>query len=214
VVKVPHVLIIGASKGIGLETLKTALAAGHRVRAFSRSADRIEVVDPNLEKRCGDALNEADIAEALDGIDVVVQTLGVSASDLFRPVNLFSDATRVLVFNMQRCGVKRLIAVTGFGAGESRNAISCLQIIPFRLFLGRAYDDKDLQERIIKNSHLDWTIVRPGILNNGPTSDRYKILIKPSQWRNGAISRSDVADFIVRSIDGNEYIHQAPVLVS
>jgi uncharacterized protein YbjT (DUF2867 family) len=104
--------------------------------------------------------------------------------------------------------------VTGFGAGDSRNAISCLQIIPFRLFLGRAYDDKDLQERIIKNSHLDWTIVRPGILNNGPTSDRYKILIKPSQWRNGAISRSDVADFIVRSIDGNEYIHQAPVLVS
>ena len=209
-----HVLIVGASKGIGFEALRQAIAVGHQVRAFSRSANRIDVFDANLEKRRGDALSEADIDAALGDIDVVVQTLGVGAGDLFQPVSLFSDATRILVSSMERRGIKRLITVTGFGAGESRDAISCLQFVPFRLFLGRAYDDKGVQERLIKNSRLDWTIVRPGILTNGPRSGHYKVLVKPSQWHNGFISRADVADFIVNSIDSEKYVRQAPVLVS
>ncbi|MGB6905516.1 MAG: NAD(P)H-binding protein [Methyloceanibacter sp.] len=112
--------------------------------------------------------------------DVVIQALGVGAGDLFQPVSLFSDATRILVSAMERRGIKRLIAVTGFGAGDSRDAISCLQLLPFRLFLGRAYDDKDVQECLIKNSRLDWTIVRPGTLTNGPRSGHHKVLVKSS----------------------------------
>lgn len=210
----PHVLVIGATKGIGLETVRQAVAAGHRVRAFSRSANRMSNFDSNVERRRGDALNEADVDAALDDIDVVVQALGVGARDLFQSVSLFSDATRILVSAMKRRGIKRLIAVTGFGAGDSRDAISCLQLVPFRLFLGRAYDDKDVQERIIKNSRLDWTIVRPGMLTNGPRSGHYRVLVGPSQWHNGFISRIDVADFIAHSIDSEEYVHQAPVLVA
>jgi len=209
-----HVLIIGASKGIGLEVLRQAIAVGHQVRAFSRSANQIGISNSKLEKRRGDALNEADIYAALDNIDVVVQTLGVSAGNLFQPVTLFSDATRILVSSMERRSIKRLITVTGFGAGDSRDAISYLQLVPFRLFLGRAYDDKDVQEQIIKSSQLDWTIARPGILTNGPRSDHYKVLIKTSQWHNGFISRADVADFIVHSIDNEKYVRDAPVLVS
>jgi len=209
-----HVLVVGASKGIGFEVLRQAIAAGHQVRAFSRSANQIGIFDTNLEKRCGDAVSEADINAALDDVDVVIQALGIGAGDLFQPVSLFSDATRILVSSMERRGIKRLITVTGFGAGDSSSAISCLQYVPFRIFLGRAYDDKGVQERMIKNSRLDWTIVRPGILTNGPRSDHYKVLANPSQWRNGLISRADVADFIVRSIDSEEYVRQAPVLVS
>jgi putative NADH-flavin reductase len=170
--------------------------------------------DSDVERRRGDALNEADVDAALDDIDVVVQALGVGASDLFQPVSLFSDATRILVSAMERRRIKRLIAVTGFGAGDSRDAISCLQLVPFRLFLGRAYDDKDVQERIIRNSKLDWTIVRPGILTNGSHSRHYQVLVKPSQWQNGFISRKDVADFIAHSINSEEYVRQTPVLVA
>lgn len=209
-----NVLIIGASDGIGRETLTEAINAGHRVRAFSRSANMISVSDPYLETVRGDARKEEDVEAALEDINVVVQSLGVGAGDLFRPVNLFSEATRILVAAMQRRNVKRLIAVTGFGAGESRNAISCLQRLPFRFFLGRAYDDKDIQERLIAKSSLDWTIVRPGILTNGPRTGRYRVLVDAAQWRNGVISRADVAHFIVRSIDNDEYIREAPVLVS
>ena len=93
-----RVLIIGASKGVGLETTRQALEAGHRVRALSRSVAGNRLSNPNLEKVRGDALESRDIEAALDGMDVVIQALGVSSlGDLLRPVRLFSDATRILV---------------------------------------------------------------------------------------------------------------------
>ena len=158
-----RVLIIGASKGIGLEATRQALEDGHQVRALARSAATISLSNPRLEKLRGDALISKDIEAALDGVEVVIQTLGISLGDLFRPVSLFSEATRILVSAMGSQGPKRLICVTGFGAGDSRESISCLQRVPFRLIFGRAYDDKSLQERQIKSSSLDWTIARPGV---------------------------------------------------
>lgn len=210
-----RVLIIGASKGIGLETTRLALDAGHRVRAFSRSARGSALSNPNLEKIRGDALDRRDIAAALDAIDVVIQALGVSSlGDLFRPVSLFSDATRLLVSAMEGQAVKRLISVTGFGAGDSRASISCLQRLPFLMVFGRAYADKSVQEQLIKDSSLDWTIARPGVLTNGRRTGRYRILDEPSQWRNGIISRADVADFLVRQIEDRRWLRKAPVLVN
>ena len=209
-----RVLIIGASKGIGLETTRQAIDAGHDVRAQSRSPIAIESSHPNFEKISGDALKSENVEMALDDVDVVIQTLGVGLEDLFRPVKLFSDATTILVEEMKRQGVKRLISVTGFGAGESRASISCLQRIPFQFFFGRAYDDKTLQESLIKKSGLDWTIARPGILTNGPRSGRYRILSEKPDWRNGIISRADIADFLVGQIESQAFIHKAPVLIN
>ena len=208
-----RVLVIGASRGIGLATVKACLADGHQVRAFARSADRVRVPEDNLQTLKGDALDPPDVARALEGVDVVVQSLGVGTRDLAWPVTLFSDATRILVTEMERCGVKRLISVTGFGAGASRRSIGCLSYLPFRLVLGRAYDDKDVQERLIEQSQLDWTIVRPGILTPGPETRRYKVLVDPSQWRNGLISREDVASFIVSQLSDMKYVRHAPVLI-
>jgi putative NADH-flavin reductase len=209
-----RVLIVGASKGIGRETARQALEAGHVVRAFARSAASIDLSDPNLEKVPGDALKTQDVEAALIGTDVVIQTLGVGLGDLFRPVHLFSDATRVLIAAMQAKGVARLIVVTGFGAGDSRANIGWLQSVPFRLVFGRAYDDKSVQERLIKESGLEWTIARPGVLTGGRRTGHYKILVDASQWRNGIISRADVADFLVRQIEDRGYLHRAPVLVN
>jgi putative NADH-flavin reductase len=209
-----RVLIIGASKGIGLETTRQALDAGHDVRAFARSAAGIRLSSPKLEKVRGDALKAADVEACLKGIDVVIQTLGVGLTDLFRPVHLFSDATRVLIAAMRAQSVKRLICVTGFGAGDSRASISLLQRAPFQIVFGRAYDDKSLQERLIKDSGLDWTIARPGVLTGGPPTGRYRVLAEPSQWRNGIISRADVADFLVRQIVDGSCVRKAPVLVN
>lgn len=209
-----RVLVLGASRGIGLETVKAALAAGHSVRAFSRSADSIGVSSSKLEKRSGDALSQSDLAPALADIDTVIQALGVPVGRemLIGPVNLFSASTRTLIEAMNAQHVQRLIAVTGYGAGDSRQSIGCLQRLPFRLFLGRAYDDKDEQERLIRASGLDWTIVRPTVLTNGARSGRYKVLTDRNLWRNGFVSRADVADFMVREMDDNMYVRKAPVL--
>jgi putative NADH-flavin reductase len=209
-----RVLIIGASKGIGLETTRQALLACHEVRALARSATGISISNSKLDKVRGDALNSQDVEAALNGVDVVIQSLGVGLRDLFQPVSLFSEATRVLVAAMTSRGVKRLICVTGFGAGDSRSSIGCLQLIPFQVLFGRAYEDKSVQERLIKESSLDWTIVRPGVLSSAPRTGRYKILETASEWRNGIISRSNVADFLVRLIEDPSYVRKTPVLIS
>jgi uncharacterized protein YbjT (DUF2867 family) len=106
-----------------------------------------------------------------------------------------------------------LISVTGFGAGNSRNRLGLLQSIAFNLVLGRVYDDKDVQEVIIKRSKLDWIIVRPGILLNGPRTARYKSLTDANTWRSGMISRADVADFLIRNVEDESNLRQTPVLV-
>ena len=209
-----HVLVIGASKGVGLEVVKAALAAGHHVRALSRSPLPDLAGETQPEQFRGGARNSGDITAALAEVNAVVQTLGVPFADLFRPVRLFSDVTNVLVPAMEAAGIRRLIALTGFGTGDSGDAIGVLQRVPFQLVFGRAYADKDAQEMRIRRSRLDWTLVRPGVLTPGARTGRYQVLNEPAQWRNGLIARADVADFIVRQIDDSEHIGKTPVLVN
>ena len=108
-------LIIGASKGIGLETVRLALKAGHSVRALSRSATAIRLQGRRLEKLDGSALDRDTIERALVGVDAVIQTLGVPTGpkQIFSGTHLFSAATRILVDAMEASAVKRLICVTG-----------------------------------------------------------------------------------------------------
>ena len=131
-----------------------------------------------------------------------------------RPVYLFSDATQVLIAEMRSRGVKRLICVTGFGAGNSRASISFLQRFPFQIVSGRAYEDKSLQQNLIKQSDLDWTIARPGVLTSGPGSGRSKMLAKASLWCNWIISRVDVAQFFVRQNGNGAYIRKTPAPIN
>src|SRR5262249_44708200 len=146
------VLIIGASRGIGLETVRAALAAGHSGRALARSARRIPVDHPKLEKMPGDELEMATGKRALTGGGVGIQSLGVSPGPeiILKPTRFFSKATRVLVSAMEEAQVKRLICVTGFGAGDSRGRGGFLYSAAFHLLLGRVYDDKDVQERVVR----------------------------------------------------------------
>jgi len=208
------VLIVGASRGIGVETVRLALEAGHSLRALARSATSIRLHDPRLEKLDGDALDQQMIERALAGIDAVIQTLGVSPTPerIFSGTRLFSAATRILVDAMEATSVKRLISVTGLGAGNSRGRGGLLYDAALWLFLGRVYADKDAQEWIIRRSRLDWTIVRPTVLTTGPRTGAYRVLVDARDWRSGFISRADVADFLVTQIGDASLIHKTPVL--
>ena len=211
------VLVIGASRGVGLETVRAALRAGHSVRAMSRSAAGIPIQDTNLEKVSGDALDRDTIRNALQDVDVVIQTLGVDFAPqlIFEGTSLFSQSTRVLVDTMKAAGVKRLVSVTGLGAGDSRGHGGLLyDRVVFPLLLKRVYDDKDVQEWIIRSSGLDWTLVRPGLLTNRPATGRYQVLTASKDWRFGAISRTDVADFLVGQVDDRALIGTTPLLIS
>ncbi|MEE4293859.1 MAG: NAD(P)H-binding protein [Xanthomonadales bacterium] len=210
-----NILVIGASRGTGLETVKRALEEGYHVRAFARSADQICIDDPNLERFAGDATEPADVRRALSGMDAVIQALGVTTGPemIVRGTELFSKATRVLVEAMQAEGVSRLVALTGFGAGDSRNQGGCLYNLGFNAVLGRVYDDKNVQEHLIRSSDLAWTIARPVILTDRPATHRYRVLLDPADWRSGTIARADVADFLVKQVASEEYLRKAPVLI-
>jgi uncharacterized protein YbjT (DUF2867 family) len=210
-------LIIGASRGIGLETVRAALRAGHSVRALARTAARIPIQDANLDKVSGDALDRDTIRNALQDVGVVIQTLGVDFAPrlIFEGTSLFSQSTRILVDAMKAAGVKRLVSVTGLGAGDSRGHGGLFyDAVVFPLLLKRVYDDKDVQEWIIRSSGLDWTIVRPGLLTNRPGTGRYRVLTASKDWRFGVISRADVADFLVRQVDNRELLGTTPLLIT
>jgi len=214
---VTKILVIGASRGIGLETVRTALRAGRSVRALARSAAAIPIEDAALDKMSGDALDRDTVRNALQDVDLVIQTLGVDFSPrlIFEGTRLFSESTRILVDAMKAAGVKRLITVTGLGAGDSRGHGGLLyDAILFPLFLKRVYDDKDVQEWIVRSSGLDWTIVRPGMLTNGPATDQYRVLTASKDWRFGVISRADVANFLVRLTNDRALIGTTPLLIS
>lgn len=210
-----HILVIGGSRGIGLECVRYALARGHGVRAFARSAQSIPVEHEKLEKRTGDATRGDDVAAALDGVDAVILALGVpkTMSTLLRPIHLFSEATVALVPAMQAAGLRRLLAVTGFGTGDSYARLSSAERLGFQAIMGRAYADKNRQERLITETDLDWTLVRPGFLTSNRMTGRYQVLTEPSTWRNGMISRADVAHFLIHAAEDGTFIREAPVLV-
>jgi uncharacterized protein YbjT (DUF2867 family) len=134
---------------------------------------------------------------------------------IFKGTRLFSESTRILVDAMKAAGVKRLITVTGLGAGDSRGHGGVLyDAVAFPLLLKRVYDDKDVQEWIVRSSGLDWTIVRPGLLKDSPATGRCRVLTTSKDWRFGAISRADVADFLVRQVDDRTLIGTTPLLIS
>jgi len=209
------ILVIGASRGIGLEAVRQALERGHQVRAFARSAQSIAIESERLEKRTGDATRPDDVKAALEGVDAVIFALGVpkKLSTLMRPIHLFSEATDVLIAAMQETGVRRLLAVTGFGTGDSYSRLSSAERVGFQAIMGRAYEDKNRQERLVTETDLDWTLVRPGFLTSNRMTGRYQVLTEPSSWRNGMISRADVAHFMIHAAEDGTFIREAPVLV-
>lgn len=208
-----HILVIGGSSGIGLETVRRALDKGHRVRAFARSASDIELDDPKLEKFEGDALDASSVERALDGVDAVVVALGIKlgAGTVLGGTDLFSRSTEILLPAMEASGVDRLLVVTGYGAGDSGRAMNPINRLGFNAVFKRIYADKSKQETMVKASSLKWTIARPVVLTGGASVD-YSVRTDPADFAMGIISRASVADFLVSSIEESTYIHEAPVL--
>ncbi|MEM7520267.1 MAG: NAD(P)-binding oxidoreductase [Pseudomonadota bacterium] len=195
------ILIMGATSGIGALAVKEAAARGLAVRAFSRSAGGMPE-QAHVERFAGDARNADDVAGALKDVSAVIYALGIKErlAMLWEEETLFSESTGILISAMAAADVSRLVAVTGFGAGRSRKAMSRIESMGHKAILGRPYADKDRQEALIIQSDLEWTIARPVILSNNAKSGRMRVLRNPDEWRNGLVSRADVAGYLVDAV--------------
>jgi len=204
-----NLLIFGSTGGTGREVLKQALEQGHAITAYARSPDKIgDIKHENLKVICGDVLDPDAVESAVPGQEAVLSTLGAGAGR----TTLREEGTRNIIEAMKKKGVRRLICQSSLGVGDSRANLSFLTkyiIVP--IFLRHAFADHERQEALVKQSELDWTIVRPPYLTKGPRTGEYQHGFPTSETRiQGKISRADVADFMLKQLTDNTYLHQTP----
>ncbi len=205
------ILVIGAARGIGAALAAQAVQEGHSITALVRSPEKMSPGAQDMRMIEGDIRDKDSVSIAVAGQDAVCITIGIGPA--FKPVTVFSEGTSVVVDAMKRESVRKLVCVTGIGAGDSRGHGGFLyDRIVFPIFLERIYDDKDIQERIVRNSSLEWLIVRPGFLTNGPVTGRYRVITDLTGVRCGNISRGDLAHFILKEMKSMSYAGQAPLL--
>lgn len=204
-------LVIGASRGIGLETVHQALAAGHSVTVVVRNLERFPLRHRYLRIVTGDIRDTHAISDAMETQDAVCIAIGINPT--LHRVTVFSEGTRTVIKAMNEHDVKRLICVTGIGAGDSAGHGGLLyDFLAKPLLLRTVYHDKNCQEKLVRESGLDWIIVRPGFLTNGKKTGKYRVLTDLTNEKAGKISRADVADFILQQTTQMRYKGQAPLL--
>ncbi len=194
-----RVVIFGANGQTGRLATRRALDAGHTTVAVTRRPDDFPFADPALSVAGADVHDAEAVAGIVADADAVLSTLGVPFTR--EPVNTYSRGTANIVAAMQSSGVSRLVVVSSTGAYPAPGRTGA----PFalRLFepvitktIGKTvYDDIRLMESVVRDSDLDWTIVRPsGLFDLADLTEYTAGEVDPV----GAFtSRSDLADYLV-----------------
>ena len=202
-----NITIIGASAGLGLETVKRGLTRNHSITTLSRSEIKLED-KKSLKMILGDATNKADLFHSIQNADALIITLGTGKN--MKATTLFSDFAKLIV-ELHRANKIDIpfIFVTGFGAGESKNYVSWLVKLFLKYFLKDVYADKTKMEEIITHSDLNWTVVRPGRLLDNELTEKYRIENKLFKGINiGGINRADVADCLIKQAEKQTELKQ------
>lgn len=202
-------LIIGGTGKTGQELLKQGLERGHTITVLVRNPKRIKQQHPSLRVLQGDVLKPESLEKAVGGNDAVLFALGHKRFIL--PSSVLTEGTRNLIAAMKRAGVKRFLCITSLGINESRYRLGLyytLFTIPLILFF--YFRDKARQERLIRVSDLDWTIIRPGQLTNGRQKGKYRHGEKVGSYiLTKMISRADVAHFMLEQLEDSTYLKKA-----
>jgi putative NADH-flavin reductase len=207
------ILVIGGTSGIGFETVKLALERGHMVTAMARRPERMTLTHERLNTMKGNILDPSSLGLATAGKDAVVIAIGIGPTR--KPVSVFSEGTANVLAAMQKHDVRRLMAVTGIGAGDSRGHGGFLyDNILQPLLLNTIYEDKDRAEALIIDSTSEWTIVRPGFLNDDISKASYRIIRDMRGIISGDISRADTSHFIISGLETNSYIGATVLLTN
>jgi putative NADH-flavin reductase len=208
-----NVLVIGGTRGVGHAVVVAAHAAGHTMTVMARTAAGFDGPVSGIRMVAGDAEDAADVDRAIAGQEAVVWTVGVAGNG--SDVRVFSRGTGHVLKAMADHRVRRLVCVTGVAAGNNVSRAVMLQRGLVGPVLGRAVDaDKARQEAQIRESTLDWTIVRPAPLTSARATGLYQTLTEPVAGRAKRIPRADVADFIVDNLAAPDYVRKIVFLTA
>jgi putative NADH-flavin reductase len=201
------ILVFGATGGTGIKVVQQALDKGYEVTAFVRNPEKLKISNTRLRVVQGDVLQRRSIDKIIGGHDVIICCLGAPAA---KAGQLRSDGTKNIINSMQHHGISRLICQTSLGFGDSEAVLNHTSfffkkiIVPY--LLRKTFADHLLQETFIKESGLNWTIVRPGTMTNGKFTGNYKHGFSYSdKTLKVKVSRADVSDFLIKQISSNQY---------
>jgi putative NADH-flavin reductase len=203
--------IFGASGRTGIPLVEQALKAGHEVTAFVRDPAKLPVQHERLRAVQGDVQDAARVEEAVKGQDAVLMVLGHTKSS---SKDVLTKATENVLAAMKKHGVKRIINLTGAGVADPADQpklFNRVMSVLLKLMAGDLLADSERQGNLIKQSGLDWIIVRVPVLNEGPHTGNIKVGYV-GQGTGTRISRADVADWMLRQIDSNTYLGRAPMI--
>ena len=202
-------LIFGSTGSIGRELVKQTLEQGHTVTAFARDPSKLGIQHTNLQVVQGDAMDLASVEKAVQDQEVVLCSLGGGRKGTIR-----SEGTRNIIRAMEKAGVRHLICQTTLGVGDSQGNLNFFwKYIMFGLLLRPMYADHVSQEDYVRQSRLDWTIVRPGAFTDGERTGKYRHgFPSTDKTTKLKISRADVADFMLKQLADDTYLHKTPGL--
>jgi putative NADH-flavin reductase len=204
------VLVLGATGGVGQHILKLGIERGHELTALVRKPEKLKSWESRVRIVKGDALNKRALEEAVRGQDASIYSIGVKT---IGRTTLFSESTRILIDAMERNKVKRLVCITGVGAGETKGHGGFLyDRIIYPLITKRVYEDKELQEMMIQKSSLDWVIVRPAVFREGTASGKLQAVTDVRGVTLRRVSRAEVAAFVLEQLTEDRFLRK-PVFI-
>ena len=203
-----NVLILGAAGRTGRELVSQALAAGHEVTAFVRSAEHLEA-HKGLKIVIGDAENAEQIAGAAAGHEAVISALGHTT---FKASTPLTSAMQALV-KVLPAGTK-VISLTGFGVPDPNDPKpklgGRLLTLMIKLLPGGVFGDGERHVEVLRRSQLNWTVIRAAVLTSGPAQG-YELGYFNLSARD-TIARADVAAAMVACLTTDQWSHQAPMI--
>ena len=206
-----RVLVLGATGGTGRVLVEQAVAAGLAVTMLVRKPDTLPPGGGTARAVTGDLLRDPAVLDAVvPGQDVVISTLGVGRS--FKSGHLIRRSAPLIVATMLRHGVRRLVFTSAFGVGATRRDTPFLPRLFIATLLRDIYRDKQAGEQAILGSDLDWTIVYPVGLTDGPRTGQYRVGERLSLRGFPRISRADVAEFLLRQVEDRSQIRRGVLL--
>ena len=193
-------LVLGGTGKTGQEIVTQALAAGHHVTIVTRDRSKVPTEHPNQQIVVGDCVTgAASLTEAMRGLDAVISAIGRGYS--FKSEQLIARSVPGIIAAMTAADVRRLMFTSALGVGDSYADSPLAAKIFFRTLLRGIYADKLAGDRLIRHSDLDWTIVQPSQLNDGPLTKRYRSGERLAMSGMPQISRADTAHFILDRIN-------------
>lgn len=205
-----NLVVLGAAGGTGRLIVTEALSRGHRVTAAVRDPARVPAA-PGLRIERADVRDAGSLRAVLAGHDVVVSAIGPSGR---KAGNLYSDGGRAIVDAMRDRGVERLLAITSVGVRADDPNHSWWYRGLVRPIGADLYADMARMEKIVRDSGVDWTFVRPTYLQDREPTGTYRVTDDSTPEGGWRITRADVAAFIVEEISAHRWSRRAPSLAS